>query len=436
MLRLPHIDLKKIARSHWSLVFGLIAGIVCGFFFKDYGNSLQPYAQMYINLLQLSVIPVIVMTVTSSISRITAHPESRAKIWRISSSMFFLLIISSSFASLVGYISAPGEGLSKNPEIASLIADAVDSGGVKEVTIEEEINIEIDPNMIKFFLDSVPNNIFAALSEGAVLKIIIFSIILGVALGIKQAQDGVNRGKAFETLIPVFTLINDGVLAFLPLGIFFLLASQLGAFNLSTIFALTKLVIALCATMTTLIIFFVIIIWICSKKTLSEVLRAMSFLTLMAITTRSAFACIPSCIEGMSKFFDKDSTSIIIPFGNTTCRYGSIVFYSIGSIFIANIFVTQLSVYGYMIIIFSSILASFAASGAVGIVTLQMIAVVLDPLGLPLGTILALFVAIDPIVDIFDTVANVYGNCAAAALSSRRSSVASKISADPASAGI
>ncbi len=120
----------------------------------------------------------------------------------------------------------------------------------------------------------------------------------------------------------------------------------------------------------------------------------------------------------MSKFFDPDTANIVIPFGNTTCRFGSICFYTIGTIFIANIFVTSISFYGYAAILMSSILASFAASGAVGILSLSMITVVLDPLGLPLGTVIALFIAIDPIIDVFDTVANVFGNCAATAMSS------------------
>lgn len=412
----------RIYESHWIYLLSIVGGMLCGVYFKDFGKSLQPYAQMYINLLQLSVIPIIVMTVTSGISNITSHPDNRSKIWRISSSLLLLLFLSSSLATLLGYLWSPGEGLSKNYEIASLVNNIGDGKLFKEILINEEISTSITPSLVKFFLSSIPNNIFSALSQGAVLQIIVFSIILGAALGYKYSQDGINRSKAIDTLFPIFTLINNGVLAFLPVGIFFLLSSQFSSFKLSTIIVLTKLILTLCVTMMLLIIIFVGIIWYCSKKRLSEVINALSYITLMAVSTRSSFACIPSCIEGMSKFFDKDTTGLVIPFGNTTCRYGSIVFYSIGTIFIADIFMAELSFYGYFTIVFCSVLASFAASGFVGIVALQLITVVLDPLGLPLGTILALFIAIDPIVDVFDSVANVYGNCAAAALAGRKTS--------------
>ena len=287
------------------------------------------------------------------------------------------------------------------------------------ITIKDEIVTDINPSLTKFLLSAVPNNIFLSLSQGAVLQIIIFSIIFGAALGYRYTQDGIDRASFFQSFFPVFISINDAVLSFLPFGIFVLLASQFAMFSFSTVLILGKLVLALCLSMIMLIVFYVLVIWSYSKSKLSKVLASLSYITLMAVSTRSAFACIPKCIEGMSQFFDKDMTKLIIPFGSTTCRFGSICFYTIGTIFIANIFVIPISFYSYIVIMFSAVLASFAASGAVGIVALSMITIVLDPLGLPLGAILGFFIAIDPIVDIFDTLANVYGNCAAAAMSGR-----------------
>ena len=40
-----------------------------------------------------------------------------------------------------------------------------------------------------------------------------------------------------------------------------------------------------------------------------------------------------------------------------------------------------------------------ATSGVTGILTLTMLGIVLDPLGLPLEAVLVLFIAIDPLID-------------------------------------
>lgn len=412
---------RTVIESQWFFWLSIVAGITCGLSFKNFAAELKPFAQMYMNFLQLSVIPVIVITVTTGLANITSHAQGHSKIGRVFLSLFAMLLLSSLLSMLIGIIIAPGVGLGSNPEIAALIASSDYAIG-PSLTITEEIVPEVTPNLLNFVLRIVPNNIFESLSNGAILQIIIFSIIFGVTVGYKQARDHVDRVNVLHTFLPVFTTINDAVLYMLPFGVFFLLGSQFAFFQLSTIIILAKLVIALCLSMLLLIIIFVGIIWFYAKRPICFVLRSLGYITIMAISTRSAFACIPRCIESMRQFFDSDTANIVIPFGNTTCRFGSICFYTIGTIFISNIFVTSLSFYGYVSIVLSAILASFAASGAVGILSLSMITVVLDPLGLPLGTVLALFIAIDPIVDVFDTVANVFGNCAATAMSSPKPS--------------
>jgi proton glutamate symport protein len=50
-----------------------------------------------------------------------------------------------------------------------------------------------------------------------------------------------------------------------------------------------------------------------------------------------------------------------------------------------------------------------------------MLALILEPLGLPVGAGIILFLAIDPITDPILTVVNVYSNCSATALITRSS---------------
>lgn len=416
------LSFNTLLSNEWLFLVGITGGMMCGLFFKNFSQSLEPFAQIYMSFLQLSVIPVIIITVTTGLSNITSHPHANDKIWRIFSSLFALLVISAVLSTLIGVIFEPGIGLTKNPAISALIAANENVTGAY-ITTKDIIVVDTSPNMLKFLVSIVPSNIFSSLSQGFVLQIIVFSIIFGAAMGYKQSKDGMDRSSILKTFFPVFTLMNDTIIKFLPFGVFFLLASQFSSFSFSTILILGKLVFALCLSMTLLITFFVIVICFYAKAKLTDVLRSLAYIGLMAVSTRSAFACIPKCIEGMSRYFDKDMTNLVIPFGNTTCRYGSICFYTIGAIFIANIFTITFSPSAYIAIIFSSILASFAASGAVGILALQMITIVLDPLGLPLGAVFALFVAIDPIIDFFDTLANVYGNCAATAISGRGSQI-------------
>jgi len=57
-----------------------------------------------------------------------------------------------------------------------------------------------------------------------------------------------------------------------------------------------------------------------------------------------------------------------------------------------------------------------AASGAPGIVSRSMIAMVLSPLGIPAGAIIVVLLTIDPIIDPIITLVNTYPNFAVATI--------------------
>ena len=63
-----------------------------------------------------------------------------------------------------------------------------------------------------------------------------------------------------------------------------------------------------------------------------------------------------------------------------------------------------------------SILGGLSTAGATGILTLTSLAIVLNPIHLPIGAILPLLIAIDTIIDPMRTLVSVYVNCAAITL--------------------
>jgi proton glutamate symport protein len=68
------------------------------------------------------------------------------------------------------------------------------------------------------------------------------------------------------------------------------------------------------------------------------------------------------------------------------------------------------------IILIGAVVAGMAGAGAPGLVTISMISILLDPLGLPVGPAIVLLLAIDPITDPIRTVANLHANCATTSL--------------------
>jgi proton glutamate symport protein len=161
-----------------------------------------------------------------------------------------------------------------------------------------------------------------------------------------------------------------------------------------------------------------IILWKCSNKRYWETVKGLSETLIMAFSTQASITCIPRAVRAMIEHlgFDEEVIDLAIPLAIPLCLFSTICFYAVGSLFVADIFNEHLSFYNYIFVIFASLLTSFAASGAKGIVYYSLIASILSPLGIPLGSTIALFVAVDPLVDPFGTVFHVYAACCGAAI--------------------
>ena len=165
-----------------------------------------------------------------------------------------------------------------------------------------------------------------------------------------------------------------------------------------------------------------VIIWKRSGSSFSYVLSALKEPIILAFGTRNGFATLPSALDALHEKlnFDQTSTNLLVPLGLTICRYGNVLYFAVAIMFIAQLYNASLGLSGMTMALIGTVLAGMATSGATGIVILSMLAIVLEPLKLPLEAVLILFIAIDPIVEPMRTVITVHSSCSAASLISDR----------------
>jgi proton glutamate symport protein len=130
---------------------------------------------------------------------------------------------------------------------------------------------------------------------------------------------------------------------------------------------------------------------------------------------------VPATIEAMhfKLRFERKSAELVVPLAITMCRYGPLLYYAFGTVFAAQLYGAPLDARNVVLIILSSALAGVASIGTTGVLGLTMMALPFGLLGLPMEAPLALFIAVDPLLDAVRTLCIVYGNCAAAALIGR-----------------
>lgn len=412
--------LASVIKHPLFLILCIALGIYVGFYHKQLVPALEPIATFYTNMLQITVIPIISITILTNMTKLLAHGKDNAFIGKTLCVFIGALFATGIFAVVVSFFLQPGQGMSTDPNIMKIVED---SGGsrIREITLDEPIEKTQSVSIVNFLVDTVPHNIFESLSTANMLQIIVFCVLFSVFCGLVSRNDRKERLDTLGDYLPVLYKINEKVLFFLPFGSFCLLATQLSNTSGSALITILNLALTMLSIIGMLTIICSIILWRCSGKGYFETLRALFETLLMAFSTQSSIICVPRAVEAMTTKlgFDRQKIELTIPLGVPLCQFSTVCFYAIGSIFVVNIFNEKLDLAGYAFVILASVLTSFAASGVKGVIYYSLMSGILAPLGVPLGNAVALFIAVDPLVDPFGTIFHMYATCCAAAMCSR-----------------
>lgn len=402
------------------LLVSAILAILTGVFAPKLALLLSPIGQIYLSLLKMSVLPILISAITMSIGRLMGNHNATKYIKRIFTFFPILLLFLTLTSVFIAEVFKPGRGLSLTT-LQNLGILVNESGIDLEIPLGTALpEVKDNPGLITFLMSMIPENIFEALSEGDTLQVLFFSIIFGFILGDlqKNSSSAQMMLDSLETLYKAFNKLIIGLTLLLPLGLYSLLSTQIVKTGVNVVLTMVNFIVVAIGTYALIYLISILIIWVQSKSSLKIVFSASREPSILALATTSALACLPSMIYAMSDGlkFSKQTSNLVIPLGVTIGRFGQVVYFTLASLFVAQLYNTEIGISGFAIVIIGSIFSGMASSGATGIVTLTTLNVVLKPLGLPLEAALILFIAIDPIIDPFRTLCTVHTSMAATAL--------------------
>ena len=404
-------------RSPWAIVVSIILAIYVGTAHKELAILLAPVGDFYLGLLKMCVLPILLAAITTSIGRLMRSSNAVQYIKRILVVFPLGLIASSGLTVVIAAIAGPGRNLSTKT-LESLGVLVNDSSVDLEMALTGPILEEPSRGMGAFLISLVPDNIFSALSQGETLKVLIFSIIVGISLGLIRDRVTEPCFDILEAIYRTFNQLINWLTMVLPIGLFSLLAYQLSQQGLDVMLSMINFVVAALVIFLVVYVLSTLVVWQQSKTSLLKVLAALREPTILALATSSSLACLPSSIAQLSEAlkFNRQTVNLVTPLSITICRFGSVIYFALGSLFVMQLYDKPLSFGSVIIVIAGSIFAGMATAGVTGILTLTMLGIVLEPLQLPLEAVLVLFVAIDPIMDPFRTLSIVHTGIAATAV--------------------
>ncbi|HLF66285.1 MAG TPA: cation:dicarboxylase symporter family transporter, partial [Gammaproteobacteria bacterium] len=380
-----------------------------GTYDKMLAESLAPMGELYLALLGMCILPIIVTALISSVGKSlhTAHLADLMK--HLALLLFVGLMIACVLGIMIALLVQPGTDLSAAGK--AVLSNKVTHVGTESLAVHSS-------GILNFLLEIVPANIFHALSQGHTLSVVFFAILLGVALGKITTDDSKKTLAIVHVLYTAFLKIVTWIMYALPLGLCFLFAGYAAKISWEEMSALGNLLLAIYGGSIVLAIICSILIWQKSNTTYARAIAALKGPLLVAFGSCSSLASIPAMINGLEQrlHLERGFAELVIPLGVNLFRLGTVLRFVITALFIAQLYDQPLTLIELGILAFAAMLASLAVSGLPGIASASIFALVLQPLGLPSGIGMILFIAILPITEPIVTLLNVQGNCTLAML--------------------
>ncbi len=411
--------MKKL-ELHWRILIGMVIGLLFGFamtqvswgadFVKDW---IKPFGSIFIKLLKLIAIPLILASLIKGISDL----KDISKFKQIGLRTIIIYVVTTVIAITIGLllvnVTQPGDGISEET-ITRLTETYANDSGVQAKIAEATKQQSSGP--LQFLEDMVPDNAFAALSNNKMmLQVIFFAIFMGISMlliGEKKAEPLKNF---FDSINEVVLKMVDLIMLSAPVAVFALLANVVVSSNdPDLLFALLKYVGVVVGGLLLMIVFYLTIISIYTKKNPFWFLKQISPAQLLAFSTSSSAATLPVTMERVEEHIgvDKEVSSFVLPVGATINMDGTSLYQAVAAVFIAQALSFDLTFADQLTIVLTALLASIGSAAVPG-AGMVMLVIVLESVGFPVEKLaigLALIFAVDRPLDMCRTVVNVTGD--------------------------
>ena len=401
----------KFLKNYKSLIIligAIVVGAICGIIFESDAKVVAPLGDLFLNLLLVSIVPLIFLNITTSIGKMK-EPKRLGKIMR---SIVFVFLITSLISVIVGFFSTYFVDLVKVSDVSS----------IKEVIEDVEVIEDTELNLLGRTVQLVSVGDFSELlSRNNLMALLVFSVLIGIS--IRKSGD---KGKKF---LDVLVSCNDVVLEFInlimyyaPIGLGCYFASLVGTLGASIAVGYLKtFVLYLVVSVLYYFIFYSIYAYVAGgKRGFKLFWKNIIPVTLTSLATCSSAASIPVNMDTVKKIgVSDDIAETVVPIGTSFHKDGTIIGSVFKIMFLVCLFGTDISSFGNITeVLLVALLANLLITAVpIGGGTISE-ALIISMLGYPMGA-LPILTIIATIIDAPATMLNVVGDTSSSMLVAR-----------------
>lgn len=373
----------------------------------------EPLGVIWINALQMTVIPLIVTQLLAALVR----PGATADVGRLGGSSLLLFVAMLVVGNVVTILVAP-------PILSNYRVSPDVVAGLRVESIPESALAAAQQSptgLGEWLIGLIPTNPVAAFASGNIIQILVFTILVGIAIGRLDDEARQPLARAIHSLAESMMILIGWVLWGTPVGVFALilsvtLSSGVGAMNL-----LVWYVLVLCGLLIAATLALYPLTALFGRTTMRRFAEAAMPAQLVALGTRSSLASLPALIQGGREKMNlpPSATGFVLPLCVSTFKLNQSISPIFKFILLAHFFSIPLGIGDYVTFVTVSMLLSFGVvgvprGGGGGFKTLPLYLAV----GIPIEGVV-IIEAVKTIPDFFMTTLNVTADMSVATILTR-----------------
>lgn len=391
-----------------AIAAGLVLGLATGLgaargteWLGDIAQWFAPVGTAFVSLVRLVVIPIVATTVFTGVVRL-GDPRRLGRLGGVTLAFFLgTMVIAIVFGMVIMSLA-----LQFAPDTTPPLA--------------EERPLDRLPGTVDFLLGLIPTNVVDVAARGALLPLVVFSVLFGAAVATLPEDTQRPLTTIADGVTQAMIRLVHWILWTAPLGVFALAAGATAQSGWSMLKNLAVFVIAVLVALT----LFVLVVYLPAVKFLGGVpirrfLRAATTPTMIGASATSSVAALPAMLDvsGRELGVSPAVAGFVLSLGSAINRTGSGLFQGAAIVFLASLYDVTIPPATLVTTVFATLLVAMTVAG-VPSASLVTLAPLLSTVGVPTAG-LALLFGVDRIPDTARTGVHVIGHLAAAVVANR-----------------
>ncbi len=386
-----------------GLLFGLVAAVSASPALLRIADAVEPIGEAFVNLFKMVVIPLVTSVIFVGVGRL----GNLRKLGRMGGITLLFFAVTTVIAVLIGM----GVTRALLPLASESVKDAI------SVTPTEAPEL---PSTIEFLLSLIPSNPFQAAAEGALLPLILFTVLVGAATGALPRPDRERLLDLADSVAAALIKLVHWIMLTAPLGVFALAAPVTARAGVAMLQSLAIFVVScLVGEIVFIAIVYVPAVRFLAKMPVHKFLKGCVTPQIIAATTVSSPATVPAMLEAADEEFHVSATvaGFVVSLGAGLGRAGAALFQGACIVFLAWLFDIPLPTALVWAALLATIIVSFTVP-SIPSGSIVSLAPAMATVGIPFDGMAVLF-GIDRIPDAARTATNVTGTLAATLVADR-----------------